>query len=321
MFQKHGGCVQEMKGLVLKSTGKFYQVKGADGLMYPCQIRGKLRLKDAMTTNPVAAGDHVRFDDVNGEYLIREIGERKNYIIRKSVNLSRDASIIASNIDVAFLLVTLSEPETPMGFVDRFLVTAEAYDITSVLLFHKYDQYSGSELAKVEALIAVYENVGYQCLRTSIVSGLNLDVLQEMMKDKVKLFSGQSGAGKSSLINTIVPTLDLRVGEISDWSGKGQHTTTFAEMHELPFGGYMVDTPGIKGFGLVDIPKEELHHHFKEFFRLLPQCKFANCTHVNEPGCAVRKGLEAGTIAPSRYKTYLSMFNDEEEKGGYRRNA
>ncbi|MBL7942136.1 MAG: ribosome small subunit-dependent GTPase A [Flavobacteriales bacterium] len=307
-----------MKGLVLKTTGKYYDVEGEDGKRYSCQVRGKLRLKGSSTTNPVAAGDHVSFEEQRGEFLITDIFPRKNYIIRKSVNLSREASIIAANIDRAFLLVTHASPDTPAGFIDRFLVTAEAYSIPAVLLFHKFDQYNTREKEEVESRISDYEKVGYTCLRTSIISGLGIDTLRELMSGKVSLFSGQSGAGKSSLINTLLPGLELRTSEISSWSDKGQHTTTFAEMFTIPGGGYLVDTPGIKGFGLVDIPKEELHHHFIEFFRLLPECKFSNCMHINEPGCAVRRAVESGQIPASRYKSYLSMFNDEEEtyRGG-----
>lgn len=308
-----------MKGLVLKSTGKWYDVLGEDGKNYTCQIRGKLRLKGAVTTNPVAAGDHVDFTLENDETgNITGIDERKNYIIRKSVNLSKEAQIVASNIDLAFLVVTTTRPQTTPGFIDRFLVTAEAYGVDVVIVFNKIDQYEEKEQDAVVDLIETYSSIGYTCLATSTITMQGLDALREMMKDKVCLLSGHSGTGKSSIVNLLIPGKDLRIGDISESSNKGQHTTTFAEMHALPFGGYIVDTPGIKGFGLVDIPKDELHHYFKEFFALLPECKFNNCKHINEPGCAVVRAVESGDISATRYRSYLSMIEDEDERSNYR---
>lgn len=308
-----------MKGLVLKSTGKNYEVKGEDGIVYNCQVRGKLRLKGLVTTNPVAAGDVVIFDIENDQTgSIKEIEERKNYIIRKSVNLSKEAQIVASNIDNAFLIITTTRPQTTPGFIDRFLITAEAYDIPVTLVFHKIDQYTEEELYDVEDLIDTYHKVGYPFLVTSLVNGQQLDIMREKMQGKINLLSGHSGTGKSSLVNYFIPDKNIRIGDISEASNKGQHTTTFAEMHELPFGGYIVDTPGIKGFGLVDIPKEEIPNYFIEFFRLLPQCKFSNCKHINEPGCAVRAAVEKGELPESRYRSYISMINDEEERSVYR---
>ncbi len=308
-----------LKGLVIKSTGKWYEVRGNDHKTYQCQVRGKIRLEGRSTTNPVAAGDIVDFDIENeSEGNITHIHQRKNYIIRKSVNLSKEAQIIAANLDQAFLVITITRPQTTPGFIDRFLVTADAYQIPVVLIFHKMDQYDKDELEDVEELISVYEKIGFPVVRASLVSKVGLDVLEKLLAKKITLISGHSATGKSSLINHFIPGKDLRIGEVSEASNKGQHTTTFAEMHELPIGGYVVDTPGIKGFGLVDIPKDELHHHFTEFFQLLPNCKYHNCLHLNEPGCAVQKALESGEISPSRYNSYVSMYHDEEERSVYR---
>jgi len=307
------------KGLVLKSTGKWYEVKGEDGTVYQCQVRGKIRLEGRSTTNPVAAGDIVQFElETETEGNINLIEPRKNYIIRKSVNLSKEAQIIAANLDQALLVVTTTRPQTTPGFIDRFLVTADAYNVPVVIVFHKIDQYDEEELEEVNELIDIYTTIGYTCLNTSVITQEGLDELKEMLEGKISLISGHSATGKSSLINHFIPGKDLRIGEVSEASNKGQHTTTFAEMHELPFGGYIVDTPGIKGFGLVDMPKDELHHHFIEFFELLPECKFHNCLHLNEPGCAVLKAVDAGTVAASRYNSYVSMYNDEEERSVYR---
>jgi len=307
------------KGLVLKSTGKWYEVKGEDGTVYQCQVRGKIRLEGRSTTNPVAAGDIVQFElETETEGNINLIEPRKNYIIRKSVNLSKEAQIIAANLDQALLVVTTTRPQTTPGFIDRFLVTADAYNVPVVIVFHKIDQYDEEELEEVNELIDIYTAIGYTCLNTSVITQEGLDELKDMLEGKISLISGHSATGKSSLINHFIPGKDLRIGEVSEASNKGQHTTTFAEMHELPFGGYIVDTPGIKGFGLVDIPKDELHHHFIEFFELLPECKFHNCLHLNEPGCAVLKAVDAGTVAASRYNSYVSMYNDEEERSVYR---
>jgi ribosome biogenesis GTPase len=308
-----------IRGVVIKSTGKWYEVKGTDQKIYQCQVRGKIRLEGRSTTNPVAAGDNVDFSIENvSEGNITRIHPRKNYIIRKSVNLSKEAQIIAANLDQAFLIITTTRPQTTPGFIDRFLVTADAYQIPIVLVFHKMDQYDADELEDLNALIATYEKIGFPIVRSSLITGEGLNELQKMLSAKTTLISGHSATGKSSLINHFIPGKDLRIGDVSEASNKGQHTTTFAEMHELPDGGYIVDTPGIKGFGLVDIPKDELHHHFTEFFKLLPNCKFHNCLHMNEPGCAVREALDAGKISASRYNSYVSMYHDEEERSVYR---
>ena len=307
------------QGLVLKSTGKNYEVLTANGRIIQCQVRGKIRLEGRSTTNPVAAGDTVDYSPENeNEGNITFIHPRKNYIIRKSVNLSKEAQIIATNLDQALLVVTTTRPQTTPGFIDRFLITADAYDIPAVLLFHKIDQYNEKERNQMLALAEVYQRIGYRCVFSSLISKEGLNEIQELIAGKITLISGHSATGKSSLVNHFIPGKDLRIGEVSESSNKGQHTTTFAEMHALPFGGFLVDTPGIKGFGLVDIPREELHHHFLEFFALLPECKYHNCLHLNEPGCAVHKALEEGHVAPSRYNSYTSMYNDEEERSVYR---
>lgn len=306
-----------MKGIVYKSTGSWYSVKAEDGTFYDCRIKGKFRIGGIKSTNPVAVGDHVLFDvDNKGDEtvgVIKHIEERENYIIRKSVNLSKQTHIIASNIDVAFLLITLNNPPTFTTFIDRFLVTAEAYHINAVLLFNKVDTYNEDELLEVKYLAAVYRNIGYECIGISATTGKNIDKVKAIMKDKVTMFSGHSGVGKSTLVNAIEPGLDLKTSKISEQHLQGQHTTTFAEMFDLSFGGQIIDTPGIKGFGVVEIDKEELGDYFLEFFELKEHCKFNNCLHLEEPHCAVIEALETEEIAWSRYKSYLQILEGEEE--------
>jgi ribosome biogenesis GTPase len=307
---------------VLKSTGHWYEVQTEDGQFFKCRVRGKLRTKGFQTTNPVAAGDFVEiiWDDKTEEGIgtIQDILPRKNYIIRKSVNLSKEAQIVAANIDTAFLVVTLSRPSTTTGFVDRFLVSAEAYDIPVVILFHKVDQYDEVELDELARWESLYQNAGYETMRSSLETNEGMAELELRMMNKVVLFSGHSGVGKSSLIQHFVPNRDIRVGDISDWSEKGQHTTTFAEVFATKDGGWIIDTPGIKGFGLVDIPTEEVSLYFKEMFQLLPECKFNTCQHIEEPGCAVKKAVEEGRLAASRYHNYRSMLEDDKGKSPYR---
>ncbi|MCG2431445.1 ribosome small subunit-dependent GTPase A [Aequorivita xiaoshiensis] len=306
-----------MKGIVYKSTGSWYSVKAEDGTFYDCRIKGKFRIGGIKSTNPVAVGDHVLFDvDNKGDEtvgVIKHIEERENYIIRKSVNLSKQTHIIASNIDVAFLLITLNNPPTFTTFIDRFLVTAEAYHINAVLLFNKVDTYDEDELLEIKYLAAVYRNIGYECIGISATTGKNIDKVKAIMKDKVTMFSGHSGVGKSTLVNAIEPGLDLKTSKISEQHLQGQHTTTFAEMFDLSFGGQIIDTPGIKGFGVVEIDKEELGDYFPEFFELKEHCKFNNCLHLEEPHCAVKEALETEEIAWSRYKSYLQILEGEEE--------
>ncbi|MDX1427537.1 MAG: ribosome small subunit-dependent GTPase A [Salegentibacter mishustinae] len=306
-----------MKGTVYKSTGSWYQVKSEAGTFYDCRIKGKFRIKGIKSTNPVAVGDRVEFDieDKEGaeQGVIKKIEKRENYIIRKSVNLSKQTHIIASNIDQVFLLVTLNNPPTLTTFIDRFLVTAEAYHVKAVLLFNKVDSYNEDELVEVKYLAAIYRNAGYECIGISATTGKKVDKVKEMMLGKTSMFAGHSGTGKSTLINAIEPGLNLKTSQISDQHKQGQHTTTFAEMFDLSFDARIIDTPGIKGFGVVEIEREELGDYFPEFFELKQDCKFHNCLHLEEPKCAVKDALEEGEIAWSRYKSYLQILEGEED--------
>ncbi len=306
-----------MTGLVFKSTGSWYTVKTINGKIYECRIKGKFRIKDIKSTNPIAVGDYVDFeletknDEVTG--IINKIHERDNYIVRKSVNLSKQTHIIAANIDQIFLLITINNPPTFTSFIDRFLVTAEAYSIKTVLLFNKVDTYNEDTLLEVKLLAALYRKIGYECISISAKTGKNIDKVKRLMKDKVSIFTGHSGVGKSTLINAIEPQLRLRTKEISTQHSQGQHTTTFAEMFELSFEARIIDTPGIKGFGVVDMDKEEIGDYFPEFFKLKQDCKFNNCLHIKEPKCAVKNALEKGEIAYSRYRSYLQILEGEDE--------
>ena len=306
-----------MKGTVYKSTGSWYQVKSEAGTFYDCRIKGKFRIKGIKSTNPVAVGDRVEFDieDKEGaeQGVIKKIEKRENYIIRTSVNLSKQTHIIASNIDQVFLLVTLNNPPTLTTFIDRFLVTAEAYHVKAVLLFNKVDSYNEDELVEVKYLAAIYRNAGYECIGISATTGNNVAKVKEMMLRKTSMFAGHSGTGKSTLINAIEPGLNLKTSQISDQHKQGQHTTTFAEMFDLSFDARIIDTPGIKGFGVVEIEREELGDYFPEFFELKQDCKFHNCLHLEEPKCAVKDALEEGEIAWSRYKSYLQILEGEED--------
>ncbi|MEO0404789.1 MAG: ribosome small subunit-dependent GTPase A, partial [Bacteroidota bacterium] len=280
-----------------------------------CQIKGKFRLEGLRTTNPISVGDQVQFkmeEDDTG--VIHTIEERKNYIIRKSVNLSKQAHIVASNVDRAYLVVTLMEPPTSMGFIDRFLITAEAYSIPVTILFNKIDVYDEKAIAKRDHYQQIYESIGYETLTISATRGDGIEALRDSMQSQINLMSGHSGVGKSTLINRLLPEVEIKTSEVSEYHKKGKHTTTFAEMHAMPNGGWLVDTPGIKGFGIIDIPKDEIHHHFKEFFALLPECKFHNCLHLNEPGCAVKAAVNEGLISVERYESYLMMYHEDENE-------
>ena len=306
-----------MQGTVYKSTGSWYTVKSEDADFYECRIKGKFRIKGIKSTNPVTVGDEVVFDlqKIGDETVavISEIKERKNYIIRKSVNLSKQTHIIAANLDQVFLLVTLNNPPTFTSFIDRFLVTAEAYDIPVVLLFNKMDGYDEDEMVEVEYLVQLYGGIGYQCLEIAAKEGTNVEQVKELMLDKTSMFAGHSGVGKSTLVNALEPGLKLKTAEISEQHLQGQHTTTFAEMYDLSFGARIIDTPGIKGFGIVDMEQDEIGDYFPEFFKLKSECKFNNCLHLDEPKCAIKNALENNELAWSRYRSYVQMITGEEE--------
>lgn len=301
------------KGVVLKSTGSEYEVLLETGQICIARLRGKFRIKGIKTTNPVVVGDHVNvMSEENDSFSsIVSIGSRKNYIIRKSIRLSKISHIIAANIDKAFLIVTISSPRTSSGFIDRFLTAAEAYRIPVEIVFNKIDLYSPEHLLLLEDLESRYTKIGYPCFRISVVNGVGLEVVRDRMKNSTSLIAGHSGVGKSTLINALEPNLNLKIGEISDAHLKGKHTTTFAQMHQLSFGGFIIDSPGIKEFGLIDYNKSEIGHYFVEIRERMNQCRFNNCTHNHEPGCAIKEAVEKGEISEVRYKNYLSILNDE----------
>lgn len=305
-----------MIGVVVKSTGSWYQVKTQDGNYVQCRIKGKFRLEGIKHTNPIAVGDQVDFEiETNNEQntgVINKIHDRKNYIIRKSSNLSKQTHIIASNIDQALLVASMVQPQTSLGFIDRFIMTAEAYHIPTMLIFNKADLYEGPLIDMLEETMSIYKNIGYQCFETSVINGKNTDHLKSILKDKTTLVAGHSGVGKSSLLNSISPGLNLKTGDISNFSQKGTHTTTFAEMFELSFGGNIIDTPGIKEFGIVDFNESEISHYFKEMRPFITQCRFNNCKHLNEPGCAVKEAVEKGEIASERFESYINILTKKD---------
>lgn len=303
-----------MNGIVIKSTGSWYEVKHKNKT-YTCRLKGKFRIKGIKNTNPITVGDLVDFtlEENQQTGVIHHIHDRKNYIIRKSVNLSKQTHIIASNIDQVFLLVTINNPPTFPGFIDRFLASAEAYKIPAILVFNKIDSYIEEDLQQKDKLKAIYEKIGYQCIEVSATKNIHIDGIKDLMKNKVSLFAGHSGVGKSTLANAIDNTLNLKTKELSTQYQQGQHTTTFAEMFPLPFGGYLIDTPGIKGFGVVDFEPNEVTDYFPEFFALKGNCKFNDCLHINEPKCAIKEAVELGNIAESRYKSYSQILQGDEE--------
>jgi ribosome biogenesis GTPase len=306
-----------MTGIVYKSTGSWYTVKSEKGDFMECRMKGKFRMKGIKSTNPIAVGDVVDFElDENSDAVtgtIHNIHDRKNYIVRKSVNLSKQIHIIASNIDQVFLLITIDNPPTTTSFIDRFLVTAEAYGIETVLVFNKIDTLNEATLDEQLYMQHVYQEIGYRCLRVSSTERKGVEELKQLMLGKVSMFSGHSGVGKSTLVNALEPALHLKTKNISEQSKQGQHTTTFAEMYDLSFGAKIIDTPGIKGFGIVDMEKEEIGGYFPEFFKLKDQCKFNNCLHKEEPHCAIKAALENDEIAWSRYNSYLKILEGDEE--------
>ena len=307
-----------MNGLVIKNTGSWYSVLTDEGNVVESKIKGNFRLKGIRSTNPVAVGDRVNITvNKEGTAFITEILDRRNYIIRKSPNLSKQSHIIAANVDQVLLIVTVNYPETSTTFIDRFLASAEAYRIPVVLVFNKTDLLNDDERRYQEMMVNLYETIGYKCMQISATLPDTLSLMETLLKDKITLFSGNSGVGKSTLLNQLIPGVNLKTAEISDAHNTGMHTTTFSEMLRLPFGGWAIDTPGIKGFGTFDMEPEEICGYFKEIFRFSKDCKFANCTHTHEPNCAVRKAVEEHYISESRYNSYLSMLEDKEE-GKYR---
>ncbi|MGM9701038.1 MAG: ribosome small subunit-dependent GTPase A [Prevotella sp.] len=304
-----------MKGLVIKNTGSWYTVKADDGSVVESKIKGNFRLRGIRSTNPVAVGDRVEIvRNAEGTAFITQIEDRRNYIVRKSQNLSKQSHIIAANVDQAFLMVTVSHPQTSTTFIDRFLASAEAYSVPVVLVFNKTDLLTPEERHYQQMMVTLYETVGYVCREVSAVQGDGIDALRALLSDRVTVLSGNSGVGKSTLINALVPGVNLRTAEISDAHDAGMHTTTFSEMIELPAGGYLIDTPGIKGFGTFDMEPEEISSYFKEIFQTSQHCRFSNCTHTHEPGCAVIEAVENHYIAASRYQSYLSMLEDKDDQ-------
>lgn len=302
-------------GLIIKNTGSWYLVHTEDGKDIECKIRGNFRLKDIKSTNPVAVGDRVYITlNTEGTGLITQIEDRKNYIIRRSSNLSKQTHIIAANIDLCFLIITISQPYTSTVFIDRFMASAEAYRVPVNIVINKTDIYSQDETEYMEALCSMYEHIGYPCIKVSALNNEGLESLREKMRNNISLFSGHSGVGKSTLINSLIPNARLKTGAISDYHGKGMHTTTFSEMVEIPGGGYLIDTPGIKGFGTINMERQEISHYFPEIFRFSDKCRFNNCLHLNEPGCAVRDAVENHFISESRYKSYLNMIDEESDE-------
>jgi ribosome biogenesis GTPase len=307
--------MERTNSIVIKNTGSNYLVSHLpEWNPVKCTVRGKLRLKGDETTNPIAVGDVVDYDETGpGEGVIMRVHPRKNYIIRKSTNLSRKAHIIASNLDMVFLIVTVDFPEVKLAFIDRFLVTCEAYRVPVTIVVNKCDAYDEFNNERVESFLDLYKSVGYPVIKVSALTGENIDLVRDLCRGKISLFSGQSGVGKSTLIKALDSSIEIKTGDISTYHNQGKHTTTFYEMHALSSGGFIIDTPGIKGFGLIEMDKEELSHYFREMLPLLEKCRFSPCTHTHEPGCAVKEAVECGIIAGERYDSYLGMLEEEEK--------
>jgi ribosome biogenesis GTPase len=304
------------KGVVIKSTGSRYRVQCDVAGIVECTIKGKFRVKGMRTTNPLAVGDRVIVDISirEGTGVIIELIDRSNYIIRKASNLSKESQILAANVDQVFLMATIKLPETPVEFIDRFLVTTEAYRIKTAIIFNKTDLYDETENERMEYLISLYSKIGYDCYRLSLIKDTDTDSLVAIMKNKISLIAGNSGVGKTTFLNFLNPSLDLKTGEISDYHRQGKHITTFPEMHPMPFGGYVIDSPGIRGFGMIDMERKEIYHFFPEIFKMAGDCRFYNCLHLEEPGCAVKDAVKKGEINFLRYRSYLNILEDDNSK-------
>ena len=304
------------KGLVIKSTGSRYKILYGPEEIVECTIKGKFRVQDLRTTNPVAVGDNILFEFEKGRKsgIITEVLERRNYILRKASNLSKEIQILAANIDHVYLMISIILPETPVEFIDRFMITAEAYRIPAGIIINKTDLYGDAEEERMEYLISLYGKIGYDCIRLSVKEKSGIEDLREKMKDRINLLSGNSGVGKTSLINALNPSLNLKTEDISDYHRQGKHITTYPEMHKIPSGGYIIDSPGIRGFGVVNMERNEIYHFFPEIFRISKDCRFYNCLHLDEPGCAVRNAVEEGEIDSLRYRSYLNIIGDDNRK-------
>ncbi len=309
-------CISLEKGIVLKSTGSRYKVLCDDGIILECSVKGKLRIKELRTTNPLAVGDAVLFeiDNRSSSGIITEVLDRRNWILRRASNLSKQSQIIAANIDQVFLMTTIILPETPVEFIDRFLITAEAYRVPARIIINKTDLYGEEELKKMNYLESMYTKIGYECIKLTLFDEPNLDTIIQLLQGKISLISGYSGVGKTTLLNHLNPSLNLKTAAISDYHKQGKHITTFPEMHQMPFGGFVIDTPGIRGFGVVDMERNEIYHFFREIFKISENCRFNNCLHLDEPGCAVREAVEKGEIDFLRYKSYLNIMEGDDRK-------
>ncbi|MGN0028157.1 MAG: ribosome small subunit-dependent GTPase A [Marinilabiliaceae bacterium] len=302
------------QGVVIRSTGSSYSVRSDEGETFECRLKGRMRLNGIRSTNPVAVGDRVVFSVEERDCVISEVCDRRNYIVRRSTNLSKQSHVIAANVDQALLVTTINHPETSTVFIDRFLASAEAYGVPVVIVFNKVDVYSDEEMEELSYRETVYQSIGYTTLRVSALNGIGIDVLKDALSGRISAIAGHSGVGKSTLVNTLEPGLDIRTSSISEANNSGRHTTTFAEMHHLSFGADIIDTPGIRGFGIINIDRAEVAHYFRDIFKFAGECRFPNCTHTHEPGCAVVKAVEDGLIAPTRYDSYVNIMSEDEGK-------